>query len=172
MRKRKSQRPQPVPKPKFSLEQEEPQVPTFTEIGGSPVPGLTLRHVLRGHTDIISRIAWSPDGRYLASPSVDKTIRIWDVARGKSIAVLKGDTDEVHCIAWSPDGTKIVSGSGQIVSGSGQQDMAQTGSVRIWEIKTKQNTVILDDHENQVWCVAWSPNGKKILLGSGGTGSV
>lgn len=82
MGKQKPKRPQSKPKPKSSLEQEESQVPTFTEIGGSPVPGLTLRHVLRGHKDWIGRIAWSPDGSYLASPSADKTIRIWDAHSG------------------------------------------------------------------------------------------
>jgi WD40 repeat protein len=90
MSKRKPKQPQPVLEPKSSPspkspEQEEPEVPTFTEIGGSPVPGLTLRHVLRGHTGGINRIAWSPDGHYLASPSDDKSLRIWDVERGECI---------------------------------------------------------------------------------------
>lgn len=67
----------------------EEQPKDFTEIGGSPVPGLTLRHVLRGHTDSISRIAWSPDGKYLASPSRDKTIRIWDVSMGECVRFWK-----------------------------------------------------------------------------------
>ena len=52
-------------------------------MGESPVPGLTLKRILRGHEGIIYRIAWSPDGRFLASPSEDKTIRIWDVQHGK-----------------------------------------------------------------------------------------
>jgi WD40 repeat protein len=62
----------------------------FTKIGGSPVPGFTLRHVLRGHEDFINRIAWSPDGVYLASPSKDKTIRIWDARSGEHVRTLNG----------------------------------------------------------------------------------
>lgn len=59
----KGKQPEPPPEPEFSFEQWEEQDTTFTEIGGSPVPGLTLRHVLRGHTDLIGRIAWSPEGQ-------------------------------------------------------------------------------------------------------------
>ena len=86
MRQRKSQRSQRVPKPKSPLKQDEPQVPTFTEIGGSPVPGLILRHVLRGNTDVIFRIAWSPDGSYLASPADDGAIRLWDAGSVQTAA--------------------------------------------------------------------------------------
>ena len=69
MPKRKSRGPGPVPKPKSSqpsepFKKQEPQDTTFTEIGGSPVPGLTLRHAL--HTGVIRRIAWSPDGDSIA----------------------------------------------------------------------------------------------------------
>src|SRR5215211_6735046 len=89
-----------------SLEQEqseESQVPTFTEIGGSPVPGLTLRHVFRGHTGEMRRIAWSPDGAYLASPSADQTIRIWDLLSGACVHTLEGHSDTVNNVAWYPD---------------------------------------------------------------------
>jgi len=69
-------------------EDEEPEVEEFMEIGGSPVPGLTLRQVLHGHAGWIGHIAWSPDGHYLASPSQDSTIRIWDMEREQSVAIL------------------------------------------------------------------------------------
>src|SRR5437868_9946691 len=110
MSKRKPKRSQPTPEPESSLEQEEPQAPTFTEIGGSPVPGLTLRQVLRGHTDTITRIAWSPDGSYLASPSRDKTIQIWDARTGACVHTLQGHTEVVWSVAWSPDGHRLASG--------------------------------------------------------------
>lgn len=59
--------PEPEPSPPSAAPAtEEPAAKDFLEIGGSPVPGLTLRHVLRGHKGVINRIAWSPDGSYLA----------------------------------------------------------------------------------------------------------
>ena len=48
------------------------------KVGEEPVPGMRLRCICRGHTGIIGRIAWSPCGRFIASPSKDMTIRIWD----------------------------------------------------------------------------------------------
>ncbi len=54
------------------------------------MPGLTLKRILRGHESWISRIAWSPHGQFLASPSDDETIRIWDVEQGACLKVLNG----------------------------------------------------------------------------------
>ena len=69
---------------------KKPEVEEFMEIGGSPVPGITLRQVLHGHTEDINYITWSPDGQYLASPSNDTTICIWDVNSGECVTVLSG----------------------------------------------------------------------------------
>src|SRR4051812_47815689 len=120
MAKRKSVQPKPAPKTKSSRKRKEPQPATFTEIGGSPVPVLTLRHVLRGHTDTINRIAWSPDGSYLASPSTDNTIRIWDARSGACVRTLKEHTGKVYSVAWSPNGQRLASGS-------------DDGTIRMWE---------------------------------------
>lgn len=47
-------------------------------VGEEPVPRMRLRCICRGHQGTIDRIAWSPCGRFIASPSTDETIRIWD----------------------------------------------------------------------------------------------
>ena len=66
--------------------------------------GVKLRQTLRGHESWIGRIAWSPDGRMIASPSADGTIRLWDVETGALVRTLVGHLRGVVCVAWSPDG--------------------------------------------------------------------
>ena len=98
----------------------------FIEIGKEVVPGMRLRCICRGHQGTIGRIAWSPCGRFIASPSTDKTIRIWDAQDGKCLAVLEGHEKEVLCVAWSPDGALLASGS--------------TSEIRLWEATSNDSS--------------------------------
>ena len=149
-----------MPKQKFrsrrvsrSKSQEEAEVSSFTEIGGSPVPGLRLRHVLRGHTGWIGRIAWSPDGSYLASPSSDETIRIWDADTGKCVRSLIGHTATVSSVAWSPDGQRLVSASND-------------KTLRLWNVSSDRVLQTMRGHIQAVTSVAWSPDGHRLASGS------
>ena len=135
-----------------STTQEETEIPTFTEIGGSPVPGLTLRQVLRGHEYMINRIAWSPAGSYLASPSNDKTIRIWDVSSGACVSTLRGHSDKVRSVAWSPDGQRLASGS-------------TDNTIRIWDTNGRHLQTI-ERHSGSISSVAWSPDGHYLASAS------
>lgn len=65
---------------------------------------------LSGHTDLVGTIAWSPDGRYIASGSRDLTICVWDVRVGSSRS-FANHQDSIFILAFSPDGDNIVSGS-------------------------------------------------------------
>jgi len=66
---------------------------------------------LTGHTHIVNSIAYSPDGKYLASGSYDKTIKIWDAVSGRNLQTLEGHTKEVTSVAYSPNGKYLASGS-------------------------------------------------------------
>jgi WD40 repeat protein len=65
---------------------------------GQPIPMLDTG----GHTAIIRDIAFTPDGRQIVSASDDKTIRVWDVASGKTVRTIRGEAALVH-LAGSPD---------------------------------------------------------------------
>jgi WD40 repeat protein len=82
-----------------------------------------LRHTLKGHTDWVFSVAYSPDGKTLASGSIDKTITLWDVTTGKERATLKGHTVGVLSVAYSPDGKTLASGSRDL-------------TIKLWDMAT------------------------------------
>ncbi len=67
---------------------------------------------LTGHSREVMSVVYSPDGRYLASGSQDKTIKIWEVATGNELRTLTGHSETVFSVAYSPDGRYLASGSG------------------------------------------------------------
>ena len=120
----------------------------------SDIPsGLTLRHTLEGHTNVINHIVWSPDGRTLASPSNDRTIRLWDLEMGSLRRTLEGHSGSVYSTAWSPDGQTLASGS-----------LLRT--IRLWDLKTGTTHRILEGHDAGIYSVAWSPDGRILASGS------
>ncbi|KAG8707345.1 hypothetical protein FRC08_000568 [Ceratobasidium sp. 394] len=103
----------------------------------------------------ILTLAYSPDGEYILSGSVDNTIRIWDARTGQSVGQpLQGHTDYVNTVAYSPDGAYILSGS-------------DDNTIRIWDAHTGQSIgQPLRGHTSGVRSVAYSPDGAYILSGS------
>jgi WD40 repeat protein len=121
-------------------------------IGVMPARGVQLRQVLRGHTDRIHGISWSPDGRYLASPSGDKTVRIWEEATGECISTLEENEDVKHC-AWSPNGQDLVYGSDK--------------QIKLWNGKDAASSELLAGDFRRLDSLVYSPDGKRLALAYG-----
>ncbi len=151
MVEQKQTNPQYNPLP--DLPNYDPEPADGVRVGESPVPGITLRRILRGHTDRINRIAWSPDGRFLASPSEDQTIRIWDVQRGECVTLLEEGKAKNDGVAWSPDGRLLALG-------------AMDSRIRIWNTKIWEVLFVIKENNDEVNSVAWSPDGHLLASGS------
>jgi small GTP-binding protein len=106
-----------------------------------------------GKDGVIYCIAWSPDGRILASGSNDNTIRLWDAETGQLLKRLRGHSATIYSVAWSPDGRILASGSND-------------NTIRLWDAETGQLLKTLPEHMKAVYCVAWSPNGRILASGS------
>lgn len=67
---------------------------------------------LHGHTNFVLGVAFSPDGKRLASVSWDQTAKVWDVSSGRELVTLRGHTGRLHGVTFSPDGKRLATAGG------------------------------------------------------------
>ncbi|QES46522.1 hypothetical protein DEJ50_00255 [Streptomyces venezuelae] len=114
---------------------------------------LPLQRRLSGHDQAVDAVAFSPDGKTLATGSFDNTARLWDVATGKTRHTLKGHTDQVYTVAFSPDGSLLATGG-------------RDADVWLWKVATGERFATLSGHESGVTSVAFAPDGKTLAASS------
>jgi WD40 repeat protein len=111
------------------------------------------------HPEWITDIAWSPDGRRLATASSDNSAKIWDTATGQLIQELRGITRGATVVAWSPDAERVATGSAQGIS-------------TIWDPESGEKLLTLKqpnpDHlfRFDITRVVFSPDGQRIATSS------
>ncbi len=110
--------------------------------------------LIEGHTDAVQGVAYSPDGKRLASASADRTVKVWDAQTGQELFTLKGHKNAVRAVVFSPDGKRLASAGGP----SGKQD----GEVKVWDAQTGQELLTLKGHSWIGNTVAFSPDGKRL----------
>ncbi len=144
---------------------------------------------------MVVSLAWSPDGKNLASANAAEDVQIWDAASGRSLRTLQGHQSYVFRVAWSPDAMRLPTAiedkrvrkwhpaSGQLIrtlqghsdavhgvawspDGKTLASASYDKTIRLWDAASGRLLRILQGHQGAVWSVAWSPGGKTLASGS------
>ncbi|MBD2441613.1 Ig-like domain-containing protein, partial [Nostoc sp. FACHB-110] len=111
-----------------------------------------------GHENPVRAVAYSPDGKTIATGAEDSRIAIWDEETGKLRNILQGHRSFVNDVVFSPDGSILASAS-------------QDNTIKFWNLKTSEATRTLLGHADGVTSIAFSPDGK-LLASASDDGSV
>jgi WD40 repeat protein len=150
----------------------------------------------QAHSESVNSVAFSPDGKIIASGGADKTIKLWDVTTGQVIKTLfTGHNNGFYSVVFSPDGKTIASGgadktiklwdvtTGQVIKtltkpnngfysvvfSPDGKTIASGGAdktIKLWDVTTGQVIKTFSGHEDTVYSIAFSPDGKTIASGS------
>jgi len=150
---------------------------------------------MAAHKDYITSVAVNPGGTRIASVSLDKTIKLWDLESGRELRTISNIGGSVNAVSFSPDGKTLIHGaedktiriwdaetgrairtinghSGYVNEARYSPDGKRIAScaddklIKIWDAETGREIRTLSGHTDLVTVIAWSPDGKRIASGS------
>jgi tricorn protease-like protein len=114
-----------------------------------------------GHMANIKGLAFTPDGKFVVSAGEDKVIRVWDWRVGETVRTIRGESNrgdegKIYAMALSPDGRWLAVGG-----------WTQNNEIRLYDFASGELKALLNGHGNAVLGLAFSPDSRKLISGSG-----
>ena len=130
------------------------------------VENVSTRFSLTAHDTLVHNVAFAPSGKYFATAGWDKLIKFYDSESGKWLRTLDGHKSGVLAIAFSPDGKLLASVSMKVDDNDRPPDQPASAEVKLWDTETGKDLATLTGHIDDVYGVAFSPDGKLLATAS------